>query len=72
VEAGHPDHPVAAGRRLARAEARFGPFAVVLAYFLPVPSVLVYAAVGEHARAAGYPVPAARATMSSSRATWAT
>jgi membrane protein DedA with SNARE-associated domain len=33
--------------RLHRLEARFGPFAVVLAYFLPVPSVLVYAAVGD-------------------------
>jgi membrane protein DedA with SNARE-associated domain len=33
--------------RLHRAEARFGPFAVVLAYFLPVPTALVYAAVGE-------------------------
>jgi membrane-associated protein len=37
-------------RRLARLhwiEARFGPLALVLAYFLPVPSVLVYAAVGD-------------------------
>jgi membrane protein DedA with SNARE-associated domain len=37
-------------KRLARLhwlESRFGPFAVVLAYFLPVPSVLVYAAVGD-------------------------
>jgi membrane-associated protein len=33
--------------RLHRLESRFGPFAVVLAYFLPVPSVLVYAAVGD-------------------------
>jgi membrane protein DedA with SNARE-associated domain len=33
--------------RLHRAEARFGPFAVVLAYVLPVPSALIYAAVGE-------------------------
>jgi membrane-associated protein len=33
--------------RLHRMEARFGPFAVVLAYFLPVPSALVYAAVGD-------------------------
>jgi membrane-associated protein len=37
-------------RRLARLhwiESRFGPLALVLAYFLPVPSVLVYAAVGD-------------------------
>jgi membrane-associated protein len=37
-------------RRLARfhrLEARFGPFAVVLAYFLPVPAGLIYAAVGD-------------------------
>jgi membrane-associated protein len=37
-------------RRLARLhwiEARFGPLALVLTYFLPVPSVLVYAAVGD-------------------------
>jgi len=33
--------------RLHRAERRFGPFAVVLAYLLPIPSPLVYAAVGE-------------------------
>jgi membrane-associated protein len=33
--------------RLHRMESRFGPFAVVLAYFLPVPSALVYAAVGD-------------------------
>jgi membrane-associated protein len=33
--------------RLRRLEARFGPFAVVLAYFLPVPTALVYAAVGD-------------------------
>jgi membrane protein DedA with SNARE-associated domain len=33
--------------RLHRIEARFGPFAVVLAYLLPVPSALIYAAVGE-------------------------
>jgi membrane-associated protein len=33
--------------RLHRLEARFGPFAVVLAYLLPVPTVLVYAAVGD-------------------------
>jgi membrane-associated protein len=33
--------------RLHRIEARFGPAAVVLAYFLPVPSTLVYAAVGD-------------------------
>jgi membrane-associated protein len=33
--------------RLHRLEARFGPWAVVLAYFLPVPTVLVYAAVGD-------------------------
>jgi membrane-associated protein len=33
-------------QRLHRAERRFGPFAVVLAYLLPVPSPLVYAAVG--------------------------
>jgi membrane protein DedA with SNARE-associated domain len=33
--------------RLHRLEARFGPFAVVLAYFLPVPTALVYAAVGD-------------------------
>src|ERR671928_220348 len=33
--------------RLHRLEARFGPFALVLAYFLPVPSALVYAAVGD-------------------------
>lgn len=34
-------------RRLHRLEARFGPAAVVLAYVVPVPSVLVYAAVGD-------------------------
>ena len=37
-------------RRLARVhrlEARFGPLAVVLVYFLPVPAGLVYAAVGD-------------------------
>jgi membrane protein DedA with SNARE-associated domain len=37
-------------RRLARLhwiESRFGPLALVLVYFLPVPSVLVYAAVGD-------------------------
>jgi len=33
--------------RLHRVEARFGPYAVVLAFFLPVPSALIYAAVGE-------------------------
>jgi membrane protein DedA with SNARE-associated domain len=33
--------------RLHRLEARFGPAAVVLAYFLPVPTVLIYAAVGD-------------------------
>jgi membrane-associated protein len=33
--------------RLHRLEARFGPLALVLVYFLPVPSVLVYAAVGD-------------------------
>jgi membrane-associated protein len=33
--------------RLHRLEARFGPLALVLAYFLPVPTVLVYAAVGD-------------------------
>jgi membrane-associated protein len=33
--------------RLHRLESRFGPFALVLAYFLPVPSVLIYAAVGD-------------------------
>jgi membrane-associated protein len=33
--------------RLHRLEARFGPFAVVLAYFLPVPAGLIYAAVGD-------------------------
>jgi membrane-associated protein len=33
--------------RLHRLEARFGPLAVVLAYFLPVPRGLVYAAVGD-------------------------
>ena len=31
--------------RLHRLESRFGPFAVVLAYVLPIPSALVYAAV---------------------------
>jgi membrane protein DedA with SNARE-associated domain len=34
-------------RRLHAMEARFGPGAVVLAYVLPVPSALVYAAVGD-------------------------
>jgi membrane-associated protein len=34
-------------RRLHRIEARIGPFAVVLAYLLPIPSALIYAAVGE-------------------------
>ena len=33
--------------RLHRLEARFGPAAVVLAYFLPVPTTLIYAAVGD-------------------------
>jgi membrane-associated protein len=33
--------------RLHRLEARFGPFAVVLAYLLPVPAALIYAAVGD-------------------------
>jgi len=33
--------------RLHRLEARFGPSAVVLAYFLPIPAVLIYAAVGD-------------------------
>jgi membrane-associated protein len=33
--------------RLHRAEGRFGPAAVVLAYFLPLPRGLVYAAVGD-------------------------
>jgi membrane protein DedA with SNARE-associated domain len=33
--------------RLHRFETRFGPWAVVLAYFLPIPSTLVYAAVGD-------------------------
>jgi membrane-associated protein len=33
--------------RLHRIEARFGPLAVALAYLLPVPSALIYAAVGE-------------------------
>jgi membrane protein DedA with SNARE-associated domain len=33
--------------RLHRLEARFGPLAVVLAYFLPVPTTLIYAAVGD-------------------------
>jgi membrane protein DedA with SNARE-associated domain len=33
--------------RLHRLEARFGPFAVVFAYLLPVPAGLVYAAVGD-------------------------
>jgi membrane protein DedA with SNARE-associated domain len=33
--------------RLHRIERRFGPIAVVLAYILPIPSALVYAAVGD-------------------------
>jgi membrane protein DedA with SNARE-associated domain len=33
--------------RLHRIEARFGPLAVVLAYLLPIPSAVIYAAVGE-------------------------
>jgi membrane-associated protein len=33
--------------RLHRLEARFGPWAVVLAYVLPIPSSLIYAAVGD-------------------------
>ena len=33
--------------RLHRMERRFGPWAVVLAYVLPVPSTLIYAAVGD-------------------------
>jgi len=40
--------------RLHRAEARFGPFAVVLAYVLPVPSALIYAAVGEGGMRLGF------------------
>jgi membrane-associated protein len=34
-------------RRLHRLEARFGPAAVVLAYVVPVPAALIYAAVGD-------------------------
>jgi membrane protein DedA with SNARE-associated domain len=34
-------------QRLHRIEARIGPFAVVLAYLLPIPSALIYAAVGD-------------------------
>ncbi|HEY7073868.1 MAG TPA: VTT domain-containing protein [Solirubrobacteraceae bacterium] len=34
-------------RRLHRLEARFGPAAVVLAYIVPVPAALIYAAVGD-------------------------
>jgi membrane protein DedA with SNARE-associated domain len=34
-------------RRLHRLEARFGPAAVVLAYVLPIPAALIYAAVGD-------------------------
>jgi membrane-associated protein len=34
-------------RRLHRIEARVGPFAVVFAYLLPVPSAIIYAAVGD-------------------------
>jgi membrane-associated protein len=34
-------------RRLHAMEARFGPLAVVLAYVLPVPAALIYAAVGD-------------------------
>ena len=34
-------------RRLHRIEARVGPFAVVFAYLLPIPSPLIYAAVGD-------------------------
>jgi membrane-associated protein len=33
--------------RLHRLETRFGPFALVFVYFLPVPAALVYAAVGD-------------------------
>jgi membrane-associated protein len=33
--------------RLHRIESRVGPFAVVLAYLLPIPSALIYAAVGD-------------------------
>ena len=33
--------------RLHRLEARFGPLAVVFAYVLPVPTALIYAAVGD-------------------------
>jgi membrane-associated protein len=33
--------------RLHRIEARVGPFAVVFAYLLPIPSALIYAAVGD-------------------------
>jgi membrane protein DedA with SNARE-associated domain len=33
--------------RLHRIESRYGPFAIVLAYLLPVPSALIYAAVGD-------------------------
>jgi membrane-associated protein len=33
--------------RLHRIESRFGPLAVVLAYVLPIPSALIYAAVGD-------------------------
>ena len=38
---------ISGSRALHRLEARFGPFAVVLAYVLPIPSALVYAAVGD-------------------------
>src|SRR6201990_1610176 len=34
-------------RRLHRIESRFGPVAVVLAYVLPLPAALIYAAVGD-------------------------
>jgi membrane-associated protein len=34
-------------KRLHRIESRVGPFAVVLAYLLPIPSPLIYAAVGD-------------------------
>src|SRR3954468_24340887 len=43
-EGGRPRRRLA---RLHRLERRFGPWAVVLAYFLPIPSTLIYAAVGD-------------------------
>jgi membrane-associated protein len=44
---GNPERTEKRLARMHRLERRFGPWAVVLAYLLPVPTVLIYAAVGD-------------------------